>query len=73
MPLALTKKALAVAERRLRRACREVRHEWTPREQRHRRLEAFELQMRLAAVMGLRPVPVAAPTRAHDARRPTGR
>lgn len=58
MPLALTKKAAAVARRRLRQACDEVRGQWTRREQRHRRLEAFELQMRLAIALGLKPAPL---------------
>lgn len=61
MPLALTKKAATATQRRLRRACDEVRREWSRREQRQRRLEAFELQMRLASVLGLRPAPIPAP------------
>ena len=65
MPLALTKKAAAVARRRLRQACDEVRGNWTHREQRHRRLKAFELQMRLAVALGLKPalLPVRKSTR----------
>ena len=58
MSLALTKKAAAVARRRLRRACEEVRSGWSRREQRSRRLEAFDLQMQLAIALGLKPAPL---------------
>ncbi len=60
MPLALTKKAAAVAHRRLRRACDEIRSGWSRREQRSRRLEAFDLQMQLAMALGMRPAPLPA-------------
>ena len=62
MPLALTIKAAQNAQRQLRRACQEVRQEWSGREQRSRRLEAFSLQMRLAEKLGLMPAPVPAPS-----------
>ncbi len=53
MPLTATKKAARVVKRRLDRACREVRTEWTNRECRRRRLQAFQMQGRLASVLGL--------------------
>lgn len=55
MPLAFTKQAAQLAERRLRAACREVRRQWTQREQRQRRLEAFRLQGQLFGALGMRP------------------
>ncbi|MEO0531492.1 MAG: hypothetical protein AAF266_13090 [Planctomycetota bacterium] len=57
----MTKKAATTVQRRLRRACKTVRSEWTAREQRQRRLEAFHMQSRLANVLGLQPEPVRVP------------
>lgn len=54
MPLTATKKAAKAIQRRVRRACEEVRHEWTSHECRQRRLEAFQMQNRLAGVLGLK-------------------
>lgn len=53
MPLTATKKAAKVAQRRLRRACEEVRQEWTNRQRRQRRVEAFQMQSRLAEAIGV--------------------
>ncbi|MEQ8846731.1 hypothetical protein [Botrimarina sp.] len=68
MPIAATKRAAALAHRRLRRTCEEVRSDWTARERRRRRIEAFQMQMRLARLMGLQPAPIA--VRAPNAARP---
>lgn len=61
MPFTLTKQAAQLAERRLLQACREVRRQWSLREQRQRRLEAFRMQGRLFGPLGLTPAPVRAP------------
>lgn len=53
MPLKTTKKAAKLLQRRLKQASQEVRNEWTNRERRNRRLEAFQMQGRLASVLGL--------------------
>ncbi|QDT68880.1 hypothetical protein MalM25_18060 [Planctomycetes bacterium MalM25] len=53
MPLTATKKAAKVAQRRLRQACDEVRQEWTNRQRRQRRVEAFQMQNRLAEAIGV--------------------
>lgn len=49
-----TKKAAKAIQRRVRRTCEEVRHDWTNHERRQRRLEAFQMQNRLASVLGLK-------------------
>lgn len=63
MPITLTKKAAKTVQRRLRRACDEVRSEWSGRERRSRRIEAFQMQGRLAALLGVEPQkqPIAVP------------
>lgn len=53
MPLTMTKKAARATQRRLRRACEEVRQEWTNRQRRQRRVEAFQMQSRLAETLGI--------------------
>lgn len=57
MPLTTTKMAAKTVQRRLRRACEQVRSNWTAKEQRHRRLEAFHMQGQLGDVLGLQSVP----------------
>lgn len=61
MPIAATKKAAKTIQRRVRRACEDVRHEWTSRERRQRRLEAFQMQSRLATLLGAQPEPIRVP------------
>lgn len=54
MPLTVTKKAARAAQHRLRRACEEVRQEWTNRQRRQRRVEAFQMQNALAEALGMK-------------------
>lgn len=62
MPIAITKRAAALTNRRLRRSCEQIRSGWTRRECRQRRLEAFHMQTRLGRLMGMQPAPVAQAT-----------
>lgn len=61
MNLSSTKQAAKTIQRRARRACEQVRAEWTSREHRKRRLEAFQMQSRLAGLLGLQPEPIRVP------------